>query len=88
MSEGQNLESVKSPEKSAEELFEELKQVNDEVMGLMSQLNAFIINGAENYVPTDEYLSGYEKLNDQIGEKQEVAKELVREWREAMDREK
>jgi len=79
-------ESMKSPEKSAEQLYTELNQTHDEVMKLMDQVYALEMKAGEGGLSKEEFDSIVDernKLAAQFDEKWEIEKQLQEQWREA-----
>ena len=86
MNEHFKQESIKSPEKSADQLYEELNQTHDEVMKLMDQVHELEMKAGEDGLPKEEFDSIVDernKLATQFDEKWEIEKQLQEQWREA-----
>lgn len=83
-------ESMKLPEKSADQLYEELNQTHDEVMKLMDQVHALEMKAGEDGLSKEEFdliVDERNKINDQFNEKWEAEKRLEDQWRKAEDAE-
>lgn len=83
-------ESMKSPEKSADQIYEELNRTHDEVMKLMDQVHALEMKAGEDGLSKEEFDSIVDernKLAAQFGEKWEAEKKLEEQWKKAEDEE-
>lgn len=85
MNEQFNPESMKSPEKSADQLYAELNQTHDEVMKLMEQVHALEMKAHDGLSKEefDSIVEEHNKLAVQFNEKWEIEKQLQEQWREA-----
>ncbi|PIW95923.1 hypothetical protein COZ84_00925 [Candidatus Kuenenbacteria bacterium CG_4_8_14_3_um_filter_39_15] len=83
-------ESIKSPEKSADQLYEELNQTHDEVIKLMDQVHELEMKAGKDGLSKEEFDSIVDernKLATQFDEKWEYEKRLEEEWKKAEDKE-
>jgi len=83
-------ESIKSPEKSADQLYEKLNQTHDEVIKLMDQVHELEMKAGKDGLSKEEFDSIVDernKLATQFDEKWEYEKRLEEEWKKAEDKE-
>ncbi|PIQ92540.1 MAG: hypothetical protein COV69_02160 [Parcubacteria group bacterium CG11_big_fil_rev_8_21_14_0_20_39_14] len=86
----EQFESIKSPEKSAEQLYEELNQAFDEFMKLIDQVHELEVKAGKDGLSREEFESIVDERNRlaaQRDEKWEDVKKLEEEWNMAEDRE-
>ena len=81
-------ESIKSPEKSADQIWDELNQTHDEVMKLMDQVHELEMKAGEEGLSKKEFdsiVNERDKLAAQFNEKWELARQLEEKWRSAWE---
>jgi len=81
-------ESMKSPEKSAEQLYTELNQTYDEVMKLMEQVHELEMKAGEEGLSKEKFdsiVADRDRLAAQLNEKWEYEKRLEEQWKKAED---